>query len=85
MSLLTYSYICELHDGRKFKCENEPFIVFLRAKRASNLQGASFFLECIKKMFPLEYLGITLIGQWIQRFYWPVARVCNVSVWETLI
>ena len=30
MSLLTYSYIGELHNnGWKFKCENEPFIVLI--------------------------------------------------------
>ena len=28
-SLLTCSYIGELRNGRKFKCENEPFIVFI--------------------------------------------------------
>ena len=29
MSLLTCSYIGELRNGRKLKCENEPFIVFI--------------------------------------------------------
>ena len=29
MSLLTFSYIGELRNGRKFKCENEPLIVFI--------------------------------------------------------
>ena len=29
MSLLTCSYIGERRDGRKFKCENKPFIVFI--------------------------------------------------------
>ena len=53
-------------------------ISLLRAKRASNLQGASFFLGCIKKIFPLGYLEMHLIGQWIQGSYWPVARVCIV-------
>ena len=28
-SLLTFSYIGELRNGWKFKCENEPFIVFI--------------------------------------------------------
>ena len=28
-SLLTYSYIGELRNGRKFKCGNKPFIVFI--------------------------------------------------------
>ena len=28
-SLLTCSYIGELRDGRKLKCENKPFIVFI--------------------------------------------------------
>ena len=28
-SLLTCSYIGELRNGRKFKCENKPFIVFI--------------------------------------------------------
>ena len=28
-SLLTYSYIGELRNGQKFKCENKPFIVFI--------------------------------------------------------
>ena len=28
-SLLTCLYIGKLRNGRKFKCENEPFIVFI--------------------------------------------------------
>ena len=28
-SLLTRSYIGELRNGRKFKCENKPFIIFI--------------------------------------------------------
>ena len=28
-SLLTCSYIGELRNGRKFKCENKPFIVVI--------------------------------------------------------
>ena len=36
-------------------------------------------------MFPLGFLERKLIGQWIQGCYWPVARVCNVPVRETLI
>ena len=28
-SLLACSYIGELHNGRKLKCEDEPFIVFI--------------------------------------------------------
>ena len=28
-SLLTCSYIGELRNGRKFKCENKPFMVFI--------------------------------------------------------
>ena len=28
-SLLTYSHIGELRNGRKFKCANEPLIVFI--------------------------------------------------------
>ena len=28
-SLLTCQYIGELPNGRKFKCENKPFIVFI--------------------------------------------------------
>ena len=32
-SLLTCSYIGELRNGRKFKCENEPFFVFILTLR----------------------------------------------------
>ena len=28
-SLLTCSYVGELRNGRKFKCDSEPFIVFI--------------------------------------------------------
>ena len=28
-SLLTCSYIGELRHGRKFRCENKPFIIFI--------------------------------------------------------
>ena len=28
-SLLTYPYIAELRNGREFKCENKPFILFI--------------------------------------------------------
>ena len=28
-SMLTCSYIVELHNGQSFKCENKPFIVFI--------------------------------------------------------
>ena len=35
-------------------------------------------------MFPLGFLEMKLIGQWIQGSYWPVARVCNVPVRETV-
>ena len=55
----------------------------LRAKVASNLQGASFFLGSIKNMFPL---GFQLRGNLIEGDpYWPVATLCNIPVWETLI
>ena len=46
--------------------------LYLRAKRASNLQGASFFLGCIEKRFPLgcrlrgNFIEKDLIGEWQQ-------------------
>ena len=36
-------------------------------------------------MFPLGYLDMHLIGQWMRGSYWPVARVCIVPVWQTLV
>ena len=33
-SLLTCSYIGELQNGRKLKCENEPLIVFILTLRS---------------------------------------------------
>ena len=35
-------------------------------------------------MFPLGYLEMHLIGQWIRGSYWPVVRVCIVPVQQTL-
>ena len=37
----------------------------------------------LKNMFPLGFLEMKLIGQWMQGSYWPVARLCNVPVRET--
>ena len=36
-----------------------PEYIYLRAKRASNLQGANIFIGCIKKRFPL---GLAIRG-----------------------
>ena len=55
-------YFCFLF----IECEQSELLILLRAKRASNLQGAPFFLGCIKNKFPLGYLKMKLIGQWLQ-------------------
>ena len=46
--LLTCSYIGELRNGRKFKCENKPFIVFILI-----LRGFGFRFDFVKIQYEL--------------------------------
>ena len=51
--MLTYSYIGELRNGRKLKCENKPFIVFILI-----LRGFCFRFDFVKAQFELTAAGM---------------------------
>ena len=53
-SLSTWSYIGELRNGRKFKCENKPFIVFISILKIFLFQICFFLFE-----FELIVVGMT--------------------------
>ena len=51
--LLTCSYIDEQRNGRKFKCENRPFIIFILI-----LRGFYFRFDFVKVQFELTAVGM---------------------------
>ena len=51
-SLLTCSYIGGLRNGRKIKCENKPFIIYILI-----LEEACFMFEVFKIQFELTAVG----------------------------
>ena len=53
MYLLTRSYIGELRNGAKLKCENKPFIVFILIF-GRVLFKICFYFKCISNLQPLE-------------------------------
>ena len=54
--LLTCSYIGELRNGRKFKCENRPFIVFILI-----LRGLCSRFDFVKIQFELTAVGMNVM------------------------
>ena len=68
-SMLTCLYIGEVRNGRKFKCENEPFTVFI------------FILEefCLRFEFILIQFELTAVGM---NSKWPEIKTSCLMVVE---
>ena len=67
-SLLTCSYIGDLRNGRKFKCENKPFIAFILI-----LKGFCFRFDFYKFNSNIPPLGrIRLIPKLKHRVGWSL-------------
>ena len=60
-------------------------LMIIESKASFLSTRGTIFSWVYKKMFPLRFLEMKLIGQWIQGSYWPMVRVWNVPVRETLI
>ena len=55
-SLLTWSYIRELRNGRKFKCENKRFIIFILFLKRVVFQ--IFFLNSVESWFHNRFICV---------------------------